>query len=187
MVDHLSKKTIRSEMLQKRRCLSPQAVEAASASVCERLSGSDLLGDSSVMAGYVACDNEVDLHTFYTQWLGSGKKLYFPRYDQAQGYVLSQVYDLAQDLVPGKYDIPEPKPDAPTLSIEQAASAIDVWLVPGVAFDNHHHRLGRGRGIYDRFLAQATGIKIGIGHSFQCCDRLPTDAHDVKMDQVFLG
>ena len=59
-----------------------------------------------------------------------------------------------------------------------------VALVPGVAFDAAGHRLGRGRGYYDRFLASCPHIyKIGVCFPFQRVALVPTDQHDVVMDE----
>lgn len=62
---------------------------------------------------------------------------------------------------------------------------IDVAIVPGMAFDREGHRLGRGKGYYDRFLAQLPHIyKIGICFPFQLVDKVPADVHDILMDEV---
>lgn len=63
---------------------------------------------------------------------------------------------------------------------------IDLALVPGLAFTRAGHRLGRGKGYYDRFLAQLRPgcFKCGIGYDFQLVDELPTEPHDVPLDAV---
>ena len=73
--------------------------------------------------------------------------------------------------------VPEEEPDA---------AAIDLVVVPGVAFTASGHRLGQGGGWYDRFLL---GLRPGvqrIGVCFREClvDELPTEAHDITMDLV---
>jgi 5-formyltetrahydrofolate cyclo-ligase len=62
---------------------------------------------------------------------------------------------------------------------------IDVVLVPGVAFDAQGHRLGRGKGYYDRFLQSVSDIKkIGVCFDFQKVESVPAEAHDVVVDIV---
>ena len=62
---------------------------------------------------------------------------------------------------------------------------IDVFLVPGLAFDRNGNRLGRGKGCYDRALSKSTGLKIGCGGSYQIYnDSLPVEDHDVSMDAL---
>ena len=64
--------------------------------------------------------------------------------------------------------------------------AIDLILVPGVAFSKDHHRLGRGGGFFDRLLPgrAANAFKLGICFSFQVFDTIPTEGHDIVMNAV---
>jgi 5-formyltetrahydrofolate cyclo-ligase len=63
---------------------------------------------------------------------------------------------------------------------------IGVILVPGLAFTKEGHRLGRGGGFYDRYLASlpSTTLKIGVCFAFQLVEALPTEPHDQRMDAV---
>lgn len=65
--------------------------------------------------------------------------------------------------------------------------SIETAIIPGVAFDRHNHRMGRGRGYYDRMLPQLHTYNIGVGFDFQLFDLIPFDAHDVPMDEVLVG
>lgn len=62
----------------------------------------------------------------------------------------------------------------------------DVVVVPGLAFTRAGDRLGQGGGWYDRFLAGTRGdcTTIGVGFDVQIVDRLPVEAHDVRLDHV---
>ncbi len=64
--------------------------------------------------------------------------------------------------------------------------AIDLVLVPGVAFSKDRHRLGRGGGFFDRLLAgrAANAFKLGICFSFQLFDTIPTEPHDIVMNAI---
>ena len=61
---------------------------------------------------------------------------------------------------------------------------IDLVIVPGVAFDRQHNRLGRGKGFYDRLLSTLSAPKIGICYSFQLKEHIPTEPFDKKMDLI---
>jgi 5-formyltetrahydrofolate cyclo-ligase len=81
-------------------------------------------------------------------------------------------------LLPGRYDILAPAADAPE-------KTPDVILVPGLAFDRRGHRLGYGRGYYDRALAACPrALRIGLCHSFQLVEVLPEEAHDQPVDYI---
>ena len=91
----------------------------------------------------------------------------------------------AAGLVIDRYGLRSPAP--PVLELDPAS--LDVVLVPGVAFARDGRRLGRGGGYYDRFLAAlpSTVHLIGICHSRQVRDDLPSEAHDVRVHQVMVA
>ncbi|MCR9204243.1 MAG: 5-formyltetrahydrofolate cyclo-ligase [Halobacteriovoraceae bacterium] len=60
----------------------------------------------------------------------------------------------------------------------------DLLLIPGLAFDKSGGRLGRGKGFYDRFLAEFKGLKVGICFEEQLINTVPREDHDVNVDFV---
>lgn len=66
----------------------------------------------------------------------------------------------------------------------EAYQDIDLAIIPGVAFDSKGHRLGRGRGYYDRFLPNLKCYTIGVCFSFQLVDAVPTEDFDKSVDEV---
>ena len=57
--------------------------------------------------------------------------------------------------------------------------------MPGVGFDASGNRLGRGKGYYDRLLRQMpTVYKLGMCFDFQKIEAVPTDQHDICMDEI---
>ena len=81
----------------------------------------------------------------------------------------------------GKYEILEPTGE-PFTEIEK----IELVIVPGVAFDKNLNRLGRGKGYYDKILAQlANKVSfIALAFDFQIIDKIPTEKHDIKMNKI---
>ena len=87
---------------------------------------------------------------------------------------------LLYHAMPDEYHIMEP-----TGPLFTRHEAIDVVVVPGVAFDAQGRRLGHGKGYYDRLLAQLPrAYKIGLCFAFQMVERVPTTPQDVAMDEV---
>ena len=87
-----------------------------------------------------------------------------------------------EQLRQGTYGIWEPQGEEFT-----AISEIDLVLVPGVAFDRLGHRCGHGKGYYDKWLSQPAASRIrtiGLAFDFQEFDQIPTDSHDVCLDQI---
>lgn len=63
----------------------------------------------------------------------------------------------------------------------------DFIIIPGLAFDKNNYRLGYGGGYYDTFLAQhPTAFKQGIFYPFQEVPTVPTETHDIQLDDVLV-
>ena len=86
------------------------------------------------------------------------------------------------ELAAGYCGVREPPADAPEATLD----AIDLVLVPGVAFDEVCHRLGMGGGFYDRLLARTERDTRAIGLAFdeQVVAAAPHEEHDALMDAV---
>lgn len=86
------------------------------------------------------------------------------------------------DLRSGAFGILEP----PRGVAAQRLGRGDVAIVPGVAFDRAGHRLGRGRGSYDRAFpaSGAAPFLIGVGYAFQLRARVPHESHDRSLDVI---
>ena len=89
-------------------------------------------------------------------------------------------YTGPDSLRKGAFGIWEPKADGE----EAVEGAIDLIIVPGVAFDAQGHRLGRGRGFYDRLLSSLDTPKVGICFDFQLVPSVPVESFDHPMDHV---
>ncbi len=61
---------------------------------------------------------------------------------------------------------------------------IAIALVPGRAFSRDGARLGRGGGTFDRILSALSCPKVGIAFACQVVASIPTEPHDIRMDQV---
>lgn len=61
---------------------------------------------------------------------------------------------------------------------------LDGVIVPGVAFSEKGHRLGRGKGYYDRQLAQFKGKKVGVCFALTLVKDLPSESHDVLFHHI---
>ena len=92
------------------------------------------------------------------------------------------VENPAVELTPGAFGIREPSPAVAEIAVHH----IDAFLCPGLAFDGHGGRLGRGRGFYDRMLAGARhgAVKVGVCSVSQIVPDTFPESHDVRMDVV---
>lgn len=150
-----------------------------SLTIVERLKANSRFSHARTLFIYCSLSDEVDTTTLLDSLAQCGKTVVLPKVVDAENMEL-RLYTGRQDLAVGSYGIMEP-----TGKLFTTLHDIDVAVVPGMAFDRNGHRLGRGKGYYDRMLVQMPqAYKIGICFDFQLVDEVPNDCHDIIMDEV---
>ena len=152
--------------------------------VQEKLLSSEEYQNSKVVMAYVSLPTEVDTERIIKETLERGKRLAVPSIDTVSQTLIASELTSINDLVIGHFGIKEPK-DGPARAIKP--EEIDLIVVPGRAFDKKNMRLGRGKGYYDKFLANkdlSSAKTIGLAFEFQVIDSLPSDPHDVPVYRV---
>lgn len=127
---------------------------------------------------YWSMEDEVQTHDFVNRWYKE-KTILLPCVD-GDDLRLRQ-YTGPECLVSGEqFGIGEPTGPEYT-ELEK----VEMIIVPGVAFDTHNNRMGRGRGFYDRLLKSTpNAFKVGVAFGFQMVELVPTEAFDVPMNAV---
>lgn len=142
----------------------------------------DRIEGASMVAGYMPIDEEPLLDEVLKSLTKRGVKMCFPRVegDDIVFYEASSE-DAFEE---GSFSIREPKKGLSKVD----PSAIDVMLVPGMAFDNKGTRLGRGKGFYDRFcrdLKEKRDISIiGVVRERNLLPAIPKEPWDLIVDAV---
>jgi 5-formyltetrahydrofolate cyclo-ligase len=134
------------------------------------------------LAVYSPLPGEVDLTPLASRY--PERRWAFPRVT-GDHLVFHLVIHADRELVPGVFGILEPSPELPEIPVAE----IDAFLCPGLAFDLHGGRLGRGKGFYDRMLAHARpdALKTGVCFPCQIVADTHSEAHDMRMDEVVCG
>ena len=172
----LTKPLLRQQMRDAKRQHQEQ-LSGMSANIVEQLS-QHLEGRRVVMA-YWPLPDEVDIRPLIARLVAENGVVLLPKVLDDEQMELRR-YSTDADLVEGAFHIMEPVGE-PFTDYDQ----IDVALVPGMAFDAAGHRLGRGRGYYDRFLmAHPHLYKIGVCFPFQRVATVPVEEHDMCVDEV---
>jgi 5-formyltetrahydrofolate cyclo-ligase len=134
--------------------------------------------------GYLPLPDEVDLFGAFEWAWAAGKTVTLPRYvPESQNYCAALANRSIRAATTGAFGVVEPSPDSPAIPLNR----LDFVLVPGLAFDRSGMRLGRGKGFYDRLLAEVnigTCIKCGVALDVQLVDSLPADTHDIAMNFI---
>ena len=172
----MPKRSIRSRYLAERKSRPHALCLAASREIQQRFLDSSLFRDAGCLALYSAIHNEVLTDAVAERAIEAGKSLAYPRTGKDH---LEFVRVRAQaDLAEGKFGVLEPRG-----SELVPAEKLDLLVVPGVVFDLSGHRLGYGRGFYDRALSEcrADCAKVGFAYDFQLAEVLPAEQHDERL------
>ena len=166
------------------RRVTPDERAARSAAVCQTLLGARRVAEAAVVMIYLPLSDEVDVLPLAAACLSRGQRLCAPSIDwEADEMRAVHIRDLDADTRPGRHGVREPAGN------EQVPdSAIDVVIVPGLAFDAKGGRLGRGGGFYDRFLRRvgAAGRVWSCAAAFdaQLVERVPLEETDAILNAV---
>lgn len=173
-----SKAEVRKKMRELKRQLGTDEKLRRSESVMEKVSALEAFRRAGVVLLYWSMADEVQTHSFVERWYRE-KTVLLPCVD-GNDLRLRQ-YTGPGCLVAGEqFGIGEPTgPEWTDLD------AVELIVVPGVAFDRNGNRMGRGRGFYDRMLKSAhKAVKVGVCYSFQLLDSIPVEEFDVPMDHI---
>lgn len=168
------KKQIREALLQKRELHT--ATEEDTNKVVEKLLSLPQIKKAKSVLLYYPHKNEINTLPLINAFLKQGKTVLLPKVEGLN--IIPVIFKDLSQLKEGYAGIKEPEGKA--ISPEE----IDIVIVPGVAFDKKGHRLGYGKGYYDRFLSKTNALKIGLAYDFQIVENLPAEEHDVPLDLI---
>ena len=176
-----AKAALRKQIHAALQGISPAAREAASAQARTLLKEQSLWKNAAAVLFFAPVSNEVDVWPLLEEAIHTGKTAALPRFDSAdQSYVACRIQNFQNEIVAGEFGIREPAARCAEIPLGK----FDLVLVPGVAFDLRGCRLGRGRGFYDRLLAEVRGIKCGVALDEQIVNEVPAGTLDVQVDFI---
>ena len=171
----MKKDEIRRRVRAQKSMLSEYERRQAADDVFEQLEQLAAFIMSEHILMYHSLPDELSTHSFLDKWHGS-KHFYLPR---VNGVNLDILPYEQTSLQLGAFHIEEPQGDE-TVSIDD----IEMVVVPAMAYDRQGNRVGRGKGYYDRLLADSKAIKIGVAYDCQLVDEIDTDSFDQPVDIV---
>ncbi len=180
------KPTLRQHMRERLRAIDESTRQQASAQIAQHIlrSGMRQHAESAppqFIALFGGLKNEPDLlpHILPVLWTQGLRPCFFQiEVSELQPHEIRSFDDLQR----GPMNVWEPKPHC--LPVEIAA--LDLILVPGLAFTRDGARLGRGGGYYDRLLANPAcrAQRIAIAFDLQIVDSIPVEPHDQRVYQI---
>jgi 5-formyltetrahydrofolate cyclo-ligase len=176
-----AKDALRQQVLAQRRALPPVDRDRLSDAAQQRLAGLPLFQRARTLALYRPLRSEVDTARLATVAWEAGVRVCFPRLEphaRALTFVATTP-DSTWARDPLGFEAPAEGEGVPLEELE-------LVVLPGAAFDAHGHRLGLGKGYYDRTLAQRPAglTTCGLAFAFQLVESVPVEPTDVAVDWV---
>ncbi len=169
---------IRETALRRRREITASDRLQASTVIGEKVFLRPEYTAAKVVCLYVSLADEVDTSGIMRQSL-THKQVVIPKV-HADGTLRLHTTSAPEELTPGAFGILEPAGE----NREVMATAIDLFIIPGVAFDRLGGRIGHGHGYYDRLLQQVHVPIMGLAFSEQIVPDTYAESHDVRVNVV---
>ena len=153
----------------------------------------DLFKKASCVLSFVSYGTEIKTNQLLDIILNENKMLCLPRTEneKMEFYYINSDEDFSEQTEIGEYGITVPKSNQDKLDINSIPDKTLI-IIPGLAFDERGNRLGKGKGYYDKFLAEllSTSEKkkilgiVGYCYDFQIIDKVITEPNDIPVDYI---
>lgn len=174
----------KNELRQKYRALrdsfGEKFIDRASKLACENLVNCKEFISADMILLYYPIKNEISTKPIFELCLKMGKTVAFPVCQKNTSALLFKKISSLDSLTQSCFGLFEPNESCKTVSPTEKTFCI----VPALAFSRDGHRLGYGKGFYDRFLADFKGKSAGFSYSALLCDTLPQDEHDIPLNII---
>lgn len=178
MKENQIKNAIRNFMLTMRDGISPVRKTRLDNKICYEIECIIKERNAKVIHTYIPIGSEVDISPLIRSLLTDNYTVICSKIlpkRELQHFVLHSLDDLVEGIFNTKY---------PANSTEYKGD-IDLYIVPGLAFDSNIYRLGYGTGYCDRYFSKiTTGYKVGVCYPFQIIVDFPIEPHDIRLDEV---
>ena len=177
-----AKKELRQKLRKILSEITPEEQSANSLHACHRLFETTEYLKAEVIMVFLSLPTEIDTAPLVLRAWQDRKRVLAPKVGWEQRRMMPvEIRSLTGDLTVSGIGIREPASGIPF-----PTSLIDLVIVPGLAFDEHGNRLGRGRGFYDRFLAhpEFDGVACALGFEIQVTSRVPVGPLDRRVDML---
>jgi len=180
MGNSAEKTVLRHRILELRDNLELSEVESKSLKITESIISLPEFAKAQTIACYVNKGSEVQTRPLIRKALTAQKKVLVPITRKDDPELLFSEIPTLYELSPGPFGIMEPNPSKRK---PRDVSISDMLIVPGIVFDVYGHRIGWGRGYYDRVLKKLwkETPSIGVCFDLQLVDQIPLEQFDLPV------
>ena len=175
----VDKKSVRLQVLEEMDNLPASYIQESDEGIFQNLESLPEFKDAQTVFAYYSVGREPDTRKIIEHALSLGKRIVLPISLPGGVMELREIQSLSE-LQQARFGIPAPPETAKIVPPEE----VDIILVPAVTYDMEGHRLGRGGGYYDRFLAKTSAFSVGLARERLIMDAVPREAHDMAVNCV---
>ena len=175
-----TKEQLRKSYRALRNDFSEEYIKSSSNYACELLVQTDEFKLAKTILLYYPIKNEISPLSIIEIAKSQGKSIAFPVCNNDSFTLTFKKVNDMLDLQKSTFGILEPKEHCEIVNIDEHT----LCIVPAIAFSKDGHRLGYGKGYYDRFLENFPGKSIGFSYSKLLFDNLPKNQHDIPLDMI---
>ena len=178
-VNRSQKKEFRDLFISLRESLREDLRDEASNQIAKCLFAEPIFNEGKTVLIYIAKRFEVQTEPIFFRARSLNKRVIVPAFLKDGTEVVLSEWPENEPLIAGPFGVPMPR------HIKKVDPCkVDLWIVPGVAFDTEGNRLGFGGGFFDRLMEGTKGFKIGLAFDFQVVDELPTADTDQPVHRI---
>jgi 5-formyltetrahydrofolate cyclo-ligase len=182
MAEASDKLIIRRQLKERLAAMPESDRQTKSLAAANFLSASPEFAAARIVMLYLTAAQEIDTAPLALKCWQSGKTVVVPKVSWNQRRMLPvEITSLQTHMTTTGPGVREPVSGQP-----MPVNLIDLVIVPGMGFTAKGHRIGRGMGFYDRFLAQPNFIGVSCGYGFeeQVLSELPVLDHDMPLSML---
>jgi len=180
LVSMNDRNALRRDARRRRAVAAADGIEVAE-TICEHFLAEVRHTDHAVVAGYWPVGKELDDRPILRALRSLGKAICLPCVVADESPLIFRAWDARESIVPGHFNIPVPPATAEVLQPT-------LVVVPLLLFDGTGHRLGSGKGFYDRTLArlrqEPSIVAIGVAYAAQRITKLAALPTDQRLDGI---
>jgi 5-formyltetrahydrofolate cyclo-ligase len=171
--------------------ISLEENQLRSEKVCRNFIKTKVWNEAEIILCFVCMNDEVDTSLLLQEAICKNKILAAPRMSK-ENIVFHRIEDQSGCSDEHPYGVHEPSANNEIVDPDEHRAMNILIVTPGLAFDTEGNRLGRGRGYYDKFISKyrtpsrrSGWLKaISVAFDFQLVGKVPTAAHDMKVDGI---
>ncbi|XP_010592086.1 5-formyltetrahydrofolate cyclo-ligase isoform X3 [Loxodonta africana] len=187
-----AKQSLRAELKQRLQAMSAEERLRQSRLLTQKVIAHSQYQKSRRISIFLSMQDEIETEEIIKDIFQQGKTCFIPQYQFQSNHM--EMVKLASpeeiSLLPKtSWNIHQPA-EGEVREEALSTGGLDLIFMPGLGFDKHGNRLGRGKGYYDSYLKrclQQQEVKpytMALAFKEQICHQVPVDEHDMKVDEV---